>query len=119
MHDATNPNRLQAAAIRRAVGIADRDAKLDPMEEDGAEKVNGVDVDDNNTQGQFLALGNTEDNDSVQGLVRSDGCTWLGTFSLPPAPEGQEEEVCTIPQRVASVMEAGPLIAGEFTACLR
>lgn len=99
MHDATNPNRVQAAAIRRAVEIADRDAKLDPMEEDGAEKVSGVD-DGKGTQDQFLALGNTEDNDSVQGLVRSDGCTWLGTFSLPPAPEGQEEEVCAMPQGV-------------------
>ena len=75
------------------MGVAERDAKLDPMEEDGAEKVNGVD-EDSGTQDQFLALGNTEDNESVQGLVRSDGCTWLGTFSLPPAPEGQEEEVC-------------------------
>lgn len=42
--------------------------------------------------GQCLALSNTADNESLQGLVRSEGWLWLGTFGLPPVPPGQLEE---------------------------
>lgn len=41
---------------------------------------------------ECLALSNTDNNESVQGLVRSAGCLWLGVFSLPPVPSGEEEE---------------------------
>lgn len=46
---------------------------------------------------ECLALSNTDNNESVQGLVQSAGCLWLGVFSLPPVPSGEEEgEVCGV-----------------------
>ena len=38
---------------------------------------------------QCLVLSNTNDNETLQGLVRSDGWLWLGTFGLPPLPPGE------------------------------
>lgn len=43
-------------------------------------------------QQQCFALCNRDDNESVQGLVRSGGCLWLGTFTLPPIPQGEDED---------------------------
>ena len=38
---------------------------------------------------QCLALSNTDDNESLQGLVRCGGWLWLGTFGLPSVPPGE------------------------------
>lgn len=40
---------------------------------------------------EVFALSNTEDNDSIQGLVRSGGYLWIGNFRLPPAQPGEDE----------------------------
>ena len=40
---------------------------------------------------QVFALSNTEDNDSIQGLVRSGCYLWIGRFCLPPAQPGEDE----------------------------
>lgn len=40
---------------------------------------------------ELFALSNTEDNDSIQGLVRSGGYVWIGRFRLPPAQPGEDE----------------------------
>lgn len=40
---------------------------------------------------ELFALSNTEDNESIQGLVRSGGCLWIGRFRLPPARPGEDK----------------------------
>lgn len=45
----------------------------------------------NDQHRELFALSNTENNDSIQGLVRSGGCLWIGTFRLPPAQPGEDE----------------------------
>lgn len=61
---------------------------------------------------EVFALSNTEDNDSIQGLVRSGGYSWIGRFRLPPAQPGEDEsEVgrkgCSIKFGVQAVTRAG------------
>lgn len=41
----------------------------------------------------YLVVGNTDNNETVQGFIRQGRTMWLGTFGLPPAPHGKEEEV--------------------------
>lgn len=40
---------------------------------------------------EVFALSNTEDNESLQGLVRSRGSLWIGKFGLPSPPAGEDE----------------------------
>lgn len=40
---------------------------------------------------EVFALSNTEDNESLQGLVRSRGSLWIGKFGLPSPPTGEDE----------------------------
>eukprot|EP00752_Nemacystus_decipiens_P007799 g6965.t1 len=58
---------------------------------------------------EIFALSNTEDNDSIQGLVRSGGCLWIGRFGLPPVQPGEDElEMVDIwPRSVARLSEGG------------
>eukprot|EP00903_Cladosiphon_okamuranus_P012861 g12014.t1 len=56
---------------------------------------------------ELFALSNTEDNDSIQGLVRSGGYLWIGRFRLPPAQPGEDESemVDLWPRSVARLSE--------------
>ncbi|CAM9301654.1 unnamed protein product, partial [Ectocarpus sp. 6 AP-2014] len=56
-----------------------------------------------------FALSNTEDNESLQGLVRSRGSLWIGKFGLPSPPAGEDEsELVDIwPRKVARFVEDG------------
>ncbi|CAM9627463.1 unnamed protein product [Ectocarpus sp. 12 AP-2014] len=58
---------------------------------------------------EVFALSNTEDNESLQGLVRSRGSLWIGKFGLPSPPAGEDEsELVDIwPQKVARFVEDG------------
>ncbi|CAM9243156.1 unnamed protein product [Ectocarpus sp. 4 AP-2014] len=58
---------------------------------------------------EVFALSNTEDNESLQGLVRSRGSLWIGKFGLPSPPAGEDEsEVVDIwPRKVARFVEDG------------
>ncbi|CAB1096781.1 unnamed protein product [Ectocarpus sp. CCAP 1310/34] len=57
----------------------------------------------------LFALSNTEDNESLQGLVRSRGSLWIGKFGLPPTPAGEDESklVDIWPRKVARFVEDG------------
>lgn len=76
-----------------AVGVAGKDA------ENGVVAANGSNEKEPSQQQQqqgksreeLFALSNTDDNDSLQGLVRSGGCVWIGKFGLPPMPPGKDE----------------------------
>lgn len=72
-----------------------------PLEEEDTPSVGEVTDNGTSREGEVreecLALSNTDNNESVQGLVRRAGCLWLGVFSLPPVPSGEEEEeVCEV-----------------------
>ncbi|CAN0023129.1 unnamed protein product, partial [Ectocarpus sp. 8 AP-2014] len=58
---------------------------------------------------EVFALSNTEDNESLQGLVRSRGSLWIGKFGLPSPPAGEDEsELVDIwPRKVARFVEDG------------
>ena len=82
----------QADVIGQALGC------VDPCEKESTPDAREVTANGASREGEggaqeCLALGNTENNESIQGLVRSAGCLWLGVFGLPPVPSGEDEEV--------------------------
>ncbi|CAM9433042.1 unnamed protein product [Scytosiphon promiscuus] len=76
--------------------------------ESGANGVRGGGA-GNGVVAELFALSNTDDNDSLQGLVCSGGSLWIGKFGLPPTPPGQDEsEVVDLwPRKVARVVGGG------------
>lgn len=84
------PALSQADVIGQALGCVPP-STVRSFEENGTAVGNGSASPKHRQQASCLALYNTDDNVSVQGLVRSGDCLWLGTFGLPQLL-GQEED---------------------------
>lgn len=77
--------------IGQALGCVDP-SKAEAAEENGTVGNGVAGAGKQRGHEQYFALCNTDDNESVRGLVGSGGCSWLGTFGLPPVPPGEDVE---------------------------